>query len=113
MGEMHAQALDAAEFNRSLNQQRKARFSHMQKLWQCPQKQPPVNPAQPTITSDSSSIPQQASQTYTQDQMPPLMPPTQQGCLAYSSAHADWLIPLDDSMINANASVRSISMVKT
>ncbi|TPX16701.1 uncharacterized protein E0L32_003642 [Thyridium curvatum] len=56
VGELHAQAHHAAEFNRSVNQQREMRNDYMQNLWRRPHEQPaPTNLTQQVTTTESST----------------------------------------------------------
>lgn len=53
MGELHAQAHHAAEFNRSLNTQREARGDYMQTFWRRPHEQPATT--LPSSTADATA----------------------------------------------------------
>lgn len=61
MPEIHAQAHHAAEFNRSVNQQREIRSDYMNSMWRRPHEQPAsaaLSPQQPvTVGSTDASIP--------------------------------------------------------
>ncbi|KAL1878515.1 hypothetical protein VTK73DRAFT_7943 [Phialemonium thermophilum] len=69
IGELHAQAHHAAEFNRSVNQQREMRSDYMQNYWRRPHEQPQSSALnQPLNTTDappSSSRPAQSPHTTT------------------------------------------------
>ncbi|KAL2269976.1 hypothetical protein VTJ83DRAFT_2160 [Remersonia thermophila] len=56
--ELHAQAHHAAEFSRTINQQRDMRNDYMQSIWRKPHEQPPA-PAlnQPVTSTDASAVP--------------------------------------------------------
>ncbi|KAF7546113.1 hypothetical protein G7046_g9404 [Stylonectria norvegica] len=58
LGEIHSQAHHAAEFNRSVNQQRDMRQDYIQGIWRRPHEQPSsgIN-QQPVASTDSSSLP--------------------------------------------------------
>ncbi|KAK0730472.1 chromatin remodelling complex Rsc7/Swp82 subunit-domain-containing protein [Lasiosphaeris hirsuta] len=56
ISELHAQAHHAAEFNRTVNQQRELRNDYMQNLWRRPHEQPPAaNLSQPGGATDASA----------------------------------------------------------
>ncbi|KAK3362736.1 chromatin remodelling complex Rsc7/Swp82 subunit-domain-containing protein [Lasiosphaeria hispida] len=56
ISELHAQAHHAAEFNRTVNQQREMRNDYMQNLWRRPHEQPPAtNLSQPGAVTDASA----------------------------------------------------------
>ena len=58
MPELHAQAHHAAEFNRSVNQQREMRTDYMQNMWRRPHEQPAsTNLSQPVTSNDSTTLP--------------------------------------------------------
>ncbi|KAK0618542.1 chromatin remodelling complex Rsc7/Swp82 subunit-domain-containing protein [Bombardia bombarda] len=58
VSELHAQAHHAAEFNRTVNQQRELRNDYMQNLWRRPHEQPPPTTlSQPVGTTDASAVP--------------------------------------------------------
>ncbi|KAH7137243.1 chromatin remodelling complex Rsc7/Swp82 subunit-domain-containing protein [Dactylonectria estremocensis] len=58
LGELNAQAHHAAEFNRSVNQQRDMRNDYIQGIWRRPHEQPSSNlTQQPVTTNDSASVP--------------------------------------------------------
>ncbi|KAI1023227.1 hypothetical protein LB503_001178 [Fusarium chuoi] len=56
LGELNAQAHHAADFNRSVNQQRDMRNDYLQGVWRRPHEQPPSNlTQQPVASADSSN----------------------------------------------------------
>ncbi|EWZ50242.1 hypothetical protein FOXG_00207 [Fusarium oxysporum f. sp. lycopersici 4287] len=56
LGELNAQAHHAADFNRSVNQQRDMRNEYLQGVWRRPHEQPPSNlTQQPVASADSSN----------------------------------------------------------
>ncbi|KAK1757470.1 chromatin remodelling complex Rsc7/Swp82 subunit-domain-containing protein [Echria macrotheca] len=56
ISELHAQAHHAAEFNRTVNQQREMRSDYMQTLWRRPHEQPPATTmSQPAGTTDATA----------------------------------------------------------
>ncbi|KAF7540913.1 hypothetical protein G7Z17_g12091 [Cylindrodendrum hubeiense] len=58
LGELNAQAHHAAEFNRSVNQQRDMRNDYIQGIWRRPHEQPSSNlTQQPVASTDSTSVP--------------------------------------------------------
>ncbi|KAJ4150790.1 hypothetical protein LMH87_011524 [Akanthomyces muscarius] len=52
--ELHSQTHHAAEFNRSVNQQRDMRGDYLQGIWHRPHEQPPSSLTQPVGTSDAA-----------------------------------------------------------
>lgn len=56
LGEVHSQAHHAADFNRSVNQQRDMRGDYLQNIWRRPHEQPATSPSltQPVGSTDSS-----------------------------------------------------------
>lgn len=54
IGELHSQATHAADFNRSVNQQRDMRGDYLQGVWRRPHEQPTSALAQPVGASDSN-----------------------------------------------------------
>lgn len=54
ISELHAQAHHAAEFNRSVTQQRDIRGDYMQSIWRRPHEQPSTTLSQPAATTDAS-----------------------------------------------------------
>ncbi|KAF3803006.1 Chromatin structure-remodeling complex subunit rsc7 [Colletotrichum gloeosporioides] len=64
IGEVHAQAHHAAEYNRSLNQQRDMRGDYLQGIWRRPHEQPQSsNLAQAVTTSDAAAPTTRATQS--------------------------------------------------
>ncbi|KAK2745831.1 chromatin structure-remodeling complex protein rsc7 [Colletotrichum kahawae] len=64
IGEVHAQAHHAAEYNRSLNQQRDMRGDYLQGIWRRPHEQPQSsNLAQAVSTSDAAAPTTRATQS--------------------------------------------------
>jgi hypothetical protein len=58
IAELHAQAHHAAEYSRTINQQREMRNDYMQSIWRKPHEQPPTpNLSQPVTSADSSAVP--------------------------------------------------------
>jgi hypothetical protein len=58
LGEIHSQAQHAAEFNRSVNQQRDMRDNYLQNIWRRPHEQPASsNLTQPVASSDAAALP--------------------------------------------------------
>jgi hypothetical protein len=57
LGELHAQAHHAADFNRSVNQQRDIRGDFMQNYWRKPHEQPPATSLAQPVGSSEASIP--------------------------------------------------------
>ncbi|KAH8736840.1 chromatin remodelling complex Rsc7/Swp82 subunit-domain-containing protein [Ilyonectria robusta] len=58
LGELNAQAHHAAEFNRTVNQQRDMRNDYIQGIWRRPHEQPSSNlTQQPVASNDSASVP--------------------------------------------------------
>ncbi|KAM0343345.1 hypothetical protein ACHAPU_008666 [Fusarium lateritium] len=55
LGELNAQAHHAADFNRSVNQQRDMRNDYLQGIWRRPHEQPPSNLTQQPVASTDSS----------------------------------------------------------
>ncbi|EHK45283.1 hypothetical protein TRIATDRAFT_243621 [Trichoderma atroviride IMI 206040] len=57
--EIHSQANHAADYNRSVNQQRDMRDNYLQRIWRQPHEQPaqPALPQQPVAASADASIP--------------------------------------------------------
>jgi chromatin structure-remodeling complex protein RSC7 len=56
ISELHAQAHHAAEFNRSVNQQRDMRSDYMQSIWRRPHEQPPPTTlSQPVSSADATA----------------------------------------------------------
>ncbi|KAF5674079.1 nuclear localization protein [Fusarium heterosporum] len=55
LGELNAQAHHAADFNRSVNQQRDMRNDYLQGLWRRPHEQPPSNLTQQPVASTDNS----------------------------------------------------------
>ena len=53
LGELHAQAHHAAEFNRTVNQGRDVRSDFIQNYWRKPHEQPPTSLAQPVGSSEA------------------------------------------------------------
>lgn len=51
--ELHSQSHHAAEFNRSVNQQRDMRGDYLQGIWHRPHEQPPSSLTQPVATTDA------------------------------------------------------------
>ena len=54
LGEIHSQATHAADFNRSLNQQRDMRGDYLQNIWRRPHEQPSSTLNQPVGSGDSN-----------------------------------------------------------
>lgn len=81
ISELHAQAHHAAEFNRSVNQQREMRNDYMQNIWRRPHEQPPPTTlSQPVSSTDAtapSSRPGPASHTSTAGLQQPGIVPNQ------------------------------------
>ncbi|OAA61288.1 nuclear localization protein [Niveomyces insectorum RCEF 264] len=65
ISEIHSQAHHAAEFNRSVNQQRDMRNEYMQNLWRRPHEQPPppANLTPQQVVTTESSIPSSRAAT--------------------------------------------------
>ncbi|TIC94181.1 Chromatin structure-remodeling complex subunit rsc7 [Colletotrichum higginsianum] len=64
VGEVHTQAHHAAEYNRTLNQQREMRGDYLQGIWRRPHEQPQsTNLAQNVATSDAAVPPTRATQS--------------------------------------------------
>lgn len=57
ISELHAQAHHAAEFNRSVNQQRDMRSDYMQNIWRRPHEQPPPTTLSQPVTSADAAVP--------------------------------------------------------
>ncbi|KAL2128784.1 hypothetical protein VTI74DRAFT_8660 [Chaetomium olivicolor] len=57
ISELHAQAHHAAEFNRSVNQQREMRNDYMQNIWRRPHEQPPPTTLSQSISSTDATAP--------------------------------------------------------
>jgi len=79
IAELHAQAHHAAEFNRSVNQQREMRGDYMQTLWRRPHEQPASSLTQP-VTTDASvpaSRPAQSPHTTSAGLQQPAIVPNQ------------------------------------
>ncbi|KAI5466702.1 chromatin remodelling complex Rsc7/Swp82 subunit-domain-containing protein [Mariannaea sp. PMI_226] len=59
LGELNSQAHHAAEFNRSVNQQRDMRNDYIQGIWRRPHEQPSTNltQQQPVASADSAAVP--------------------------------------------------------
>ena len=55
LSELHAQAHHAAEFNRSVGQQRELRSDYMQNVWRRPHEQPPPTTLSQPSTTDASA----------------------------------------------------------
>lgn len=55
ISELHAQAHHAAEFNRTVNQQREMRGDYLQNIWRRPHEQPATTLSQPVGTTDASA----------------------------------------------------------
>lgn len=55
LGELHSQAHHAAEFNRSVNQQRDMRGDYLQGIWRRPHEQPSTSSLNPIGSSDSAA----------------------------------------------------------
>lgn len=55
--ELHAQAHHAAEFNRSVNQQRDLRNDYMQTIWRRPHEQPPPTTLSQPVSSTDAPVP--------------------------------------------------------
>ena len=53
LSEIHSQAGHAAEFNKSVNQQREMRGDYLQGIWRRPHEQPPSNLSQPVSSSEA------------------------------------------------------------
>ncbi len=82
IGEIHAQAHHAADFNRTVNQQREIRGDYMQNQWRRPHEQPTTTGlAPPAGTSEASSITASrtapASHSASAGLQPPSMVPAQ------------------------------------
>ncbi|KAK3362127.1 chromatin remodelling complex Rsc7/Swp82 subunit-domain-containing protein [Lasiosphaeria ovina] len=62
ISELHAQAHHAAEFNRTVNQQREIRNDYMHTLWRRPHEQPPsTTMSQPVSATDATAPPSRPS----------------------------------------------------
>ena len=95
LGEIHSQAHHAADFNRSVNQQRDMRNDYLQNIWRRPHEQPasssvhlnPTEPALPSTSRPSSSphIPSQPSVVSSSPQMMMTAPPYSQSIHAQST----------------------------
>lgn len=57
LSEVQSQSSHAAEFNRSLNQQRDMRSDYLQGIWRRPHEQPPSSLSQPVASGGDSSVP--------------------------------------------------------
>lgn len=57
ISELHAQAHHAAEFNRSVNQQRDMRNEYMQGVWRRPHEQPPPATLGQSVSTTDASVP--------------------------------------------------------
>lgn len=57
LGELHSQAHHAAEFNRSVNQQRDMRGEYMQGIWRRPHEQPASSAISQTVGSNDAAVP--------------------------------------------------------
>jgi chromatin structure-remodeling complex protein RSC7 len=57
ISELHAQAHHAAEFNRSVNQQRDMRNDYMQSIWRRPHEQPPPTTLSQPVSSTDATVP--------------------------------------------------------
>jgi hypothetical protein len=57
ISELHAQAHHAAEFNRSVNQQRDMRSDYMQSIWRRPHEQPPPTTLSQPVTTADAAVP--------------------------------------------------------
>ncbi|KAL2154202.1 hypothetical protein VTH82DRAFT_2878 [Thermothelomyces myriococcoides] len=57
ISELHAQAHHAAEFNRSVNQQRDMRSDYMQSIWRRPHEQPPPTTLSQPVTTTDATVP--------------------------------------------------------
>ncbi|EAQ92581.1 hypothetical protein CHGG_00816 [Chaetomium globosum CBS 148.51] len=57
ISELHAQAHHAAEFNRTVNQQREMRNDYMQSIWRRPHEQPPPTTLSQPVTSADAAVP--------------------------------------------------------
>ncbi|KAL2165662.1 hypothetical protein VTG60DRAFT_4055 [Thermothelomyces hinnuleus] len=57
ISELHAQAHHAAEFNRSVNQQRDMRSDYMQSIWRRPHEQPPPTTLSQPVSSTDATVP--------------------------------------------------------
>ncbi|TWU77997.1 hypothetical protein ED733_006191 [Metarhizium rileyi] len=55
LGEIHSQAHHAAEFNRSVNQQRDMRGDYLQGIWRRPHEQPATSALNPTVGSTDAT----------------------------------------------------------
>ncbi|KAL2017535.1 hypothetical protein VTK56DRAFT_1969 [Thermocarpiscus australiensis] len=81
ISELHAQAHHAAEYSRSVNQQRELRSEYMQSIWRRPHEQPPPTtlsqPVGTTDTSVSTSRPAPSSHSTTTGMQPPGIVPNQ------------------------------------
>lgn len=53
LSEIHSQATHAADFNKSVNQQRDMRGDYLQNIWRRPHEQPPSNLSQPASSSEA------------------------------------------------------------
>lgn len=89
ISELHAQAHHAAEFNRSVSQQREMRGDYMQSIWRRPHEQPPpTNLSQPATTDASvpTSRPTPASHSSTTGLQQPGIVPNQSPQLMMTAA---------------------------
>ncbi|AEO65877.1 chromatin remodelling complex subunit-like protein [Thermothielavioides terrestris NRRL 8126] len=57
ISELNAQAHHAAEFNRSINQQREMRGDYMQSIWRRPHEQPPPTTLSQPVSSSDATVP--------------------------------------------------------
>ncbi|KAL2158513.1 hypothetical protein VTH06DRAFT_4280 [Thermothelomyces fergusii] len=69
ISELHAQAHHAAEFNRSVNQQRDMRSDYMQSIWRRPHEQPPPTTLSQPVTTTDAAVP--TSRATTSSSLPP------------------------------------------
>lgn len=54
LSEIHSHAGHAADFNKSVNQQRDMRGDYLQNIWRRPHEQPPSNLSQPVSSSEAA-----------------------------------------------------------
>ncbi|GAB1311099.1 Chromatin structure-remodeling complex subunit rsc7 [Madurella fahalii] len=74
ISELHAQAHHAAEFNRSVNQQREMRNDYMQGVWRRPHEQPPPTTLGQSVSTTDTSVPTSRPATTTGMQQPGIVP---------------------------------------
>ncbi|KAJ4295869.1 hypothetical protein N0V88_004571 [Collariella sp. IMI 366227] len=111
ISELHAQAHHAAEFNRSVNQQRDMRNDYMQNIWRRPHEQPPPTTlSQPVSSTDApvpTSRPGPASHTATSGLQAPGIVPNQSPMMMSAAPYSQPIHaqnPIGQSTLRGSAS---------